>query len=251
MKYPEFIIVSAYKAGTTALWYNLDKHPKIHMAKKKDAVEMNFWKLQFYKRGHDYYKSFFPDGYVCGEKTPGYSLSKASMREIYRYIPECKIIMCVRHPVDRAYSQFQMNYKRNASPRNFTRSLFNRRYARAGKYFLLLKNNIFPFFDESQIYIVVSEYMKKNTTEEMRKLFDFIGVEDLGFPTREIDPILRRNKTRDETVKENRSEKFYRVWTRHPDTLPNPFREEFLNFYKPFNKQLFDYLGYEIKEWNK
>ena len=68
MKYPEFIIVSAYKAGSTALWYNLHKHPKIHMAKKKESVEMNFWKLQFYKRGHDWYKSFFPDEYICGER---------------------------------------------------------------------------------------------------------------------------------------------------------------------------------------
>ena len=250
MKYPEFIIVSAYKAGSTALWCNLHKHPKIHMAKKKEAVEMNFWGLQFYKKGHDYYKSFFPDEYICGEKTPGYYLSKKSMRSIYNFIPDCKIILAVRHPVDRAFSHFQMNFKK-ASPAAFTKELFMKRYSRAGKYFTLMENNIFPFFDKSQVYVVVMENMKKNTTDEMKKLFEFIGVEDLGYPSKEIDPLLRKNRTRNQDVKLSQSQKFYRVWSRYPTKLTGRLRNELLEFYKTDNEKLFDFLGYEVEEWKK
>jgi len=251
MKYPEFIIISAYKAGTTAMWYNLDKHPKIHMAKKKESVEMNFWGLQFYKKGHDWYKSFFEDDYICGEKTPGYYLSKKSIRQIHKHIPKCKIIMCVRNPVDRAYSHYQMNYKTAASQSNFTYQLFQRRYARAGKYFTLLENNVLPFFDKSQLYVIVMEHMKKNTSEEMKKVFEFIGVEDLNFSSKEIDPIIRKNKTRNETVKINRNENFYRVWSRHKEKLTGPMRKQLIDYYRPFNRQLYEFLGYKIKEWDK
>lgn len=251
MKYPDFIIISAYKAGTSALWYNLNKHPKIHMAKKKEGIEMHFWKSTFYKRGHDWYKSFFKDGFLGGEKSPEYYMSKTSMREISKYIPECKIILCVRNPVDRAYSHFQMNYKTNANPSNFTKDLFHKRYAKAGKYFTHLNSKVRPFFDDSQIYVVVMEDMKNNTTKEMRKLFDFLGVEDLALPSKKINGILRKNKTRDEDVALSLEENFYRVWDRHKGKVSGEMRSYMLDFFKPFNKQLFKYIGREIKEWNK
>lgn len=251
MKYPDFIIISAFKAGTSALWYNLNKHPKIHMAKKKESIEMNFWKSTFYKKGHDWYKSFFKDNLIGGEKTPGYYMSKASMREIYNFIPDCKIILCVRHPVDRAYSQFQMNFKSSATPSNFTMDLFKKRYARDGKYFFHLKKNVMPFFDDSQIYVVVMEKMKSNTTKEMKKLFKFLGVEDLNLPSKKIYEILRQDRTRNEDVALSLTENFYRVWDRHKGKLSGEMRTELLNFYKPYNQELFDYIGYEIKEWRK
>ena len=44
MKLPDFIIVGATKCGTTALWYNIDKHPAITMAMKSaTSFEMNFF----------------------------------------------------------------------------------------------------------------------------------------------------------------------------------------------------------------
>jgi len=85
----------------------------------------------------------------------------------------------------------------------------------------------------------------------MKKLFEFIGVEDLGYPSKEINPLLRENRTRDEDVKLSQSQKFYRVWSRHPKKLTGPLRNELLEFYKEDNEKLFDFLGYEIKEWKK
>jgi len=253
MKFPEFIIAGVHKGGSTALWYNLDKHPKIHMAVKKESVEMNYWASRFRKRGNDWYKEFFPTGYICGEKSPGYHMSRNSMRQIHKNIPNCKIILCLRNPIDRAYSHYQMHSKggkKNVTPRVFDMNVF-RKYAAEGKYWNHIENNILPFFDEKQIFICVMEEMKKDITKKMTEVFKFVGVDDLNFPLKIIDPILRRNRTRSEDIKLSRSEKFYRVWSNHQLKLSGNIRNKILEFYRPSNEKLFEYLEYEIKEWNK
>jgi len=144
-----------------------------------------------------------------------------------------------------------MNFKNNAHPSNFNANLFRRRYAKAGKYFHFLETNVLPFFDESQVKIVVMENMKNNTTEEMGRVFNFLGVDDLGLQPKIIDGVLRRTRTRNEDVALSYKEDFYRVWNRHPGKLSGDTRMQLLSFYKSYNEKLFEYLGYEVKGWNK
>jgi len=251
MKLPEIIIVGATKCGTTALWYNLDKHPDIFMApKSKTSIEMHFWKSTSWKKGLDWYKTRFPTKKLAGEKSAAYFANKQAFKTMHKYIPDVKLIFCVRNPVDRAYSNFQMNKKaRKVSV--FNRNIFNQRYAAHGKYINFIERNILKHYPQDQLHICVTEHMKKNPTEEMRKVFEFIGVSDLGYPKKIIDGQLLKNRSRQEDIKLNQKEKFYRVWSKQPDKLVGPFRKELLNYYKPFNLRLFDYLGYNIKEWNK
>ena len=250
MKFPDFIIVGAAKSGTTALWYNLDKHPDITMATKTtESVEFNFWRGPCWKRGIDWYKSKFT-GKVSGEKSVLYLNSKPSMRHIKINIPNVKLIACLRNPVDRAYSQWQMNNKANKVP-DFSYSLFLKLYAKSGQYYNLINDNILPFFPKEQLHIIICEKMKRNTTQEMNKVFDFLEIPNLDFQPKEINPILRQNRTRQEDIKKNHKEKYFRVWSRHKGRLEGNERETLLNYYKPHNEKLFKFLGYEIKGWNK
>ena len=82
MLLPKIIIIGVTKGGTTALWYNLDKHPDIHMATRTDAsVEMCFWQHKFWNRGLDWYSSRFKKGKMGGEKAPSYYTKKASINK--------------------------------------------------------------------------------------------------------------------------------------------------------------------------
>jgi hypothetical protein len=180
-------------------------------------------------------------------------MSKPSMRQIHKFIPDCKIILCVRNPVDRAYSHYQMHRsgrKKHSTPSVFSIEVF-KKYANAGRYWPHIEKNILPFFDKEQIFICVMEEMKQDVSKKMGEVFEFIGVDDLGFPPKIIDPILRRHRTRHEDIALSRSENFYRVWDRHPLRLTGNLRKESIKFYKPQNEKLFDFLGYEIKEWTR
>ena len=250
MKFPEIIILGAPKCGTTALWYNLDKHPDITMATKSTtSIEMNFWRSRGWKHGISWYKKKFDNStLLAGEKSTIYYTQKKSIKEIKKYIPDCKLILCTRNPVDRAYSHWQMNY--NAGKvHDFTYELFLSRYSKEGKYFFHLEKNVLSVFDKNQLYICVAERMKKRPTVEMNKLFDFLEVSNLDYPKKIINGQLLKNRSRQDDIKLNRKEKFYRVWSKHKKTLTGPLRKQILEYYRQFNKKFFKHLGYEIKEW--
>ena len=250
-KFPDFIIIGAAKCGTTALWMNLDKHPEINMGRKSfSSIELHFWGYKFWSRGFDWYKNLF-NGPICGEKSVDYWISRKSLRLMKQHIPNVKLILCVRNPVDRAYSNYQMHHRANKVG-SFTFELFKRQYARKGKYYKHIQEQVLNFFDKDKLYICVAEHMKSNTTEEMRKIFKFLGATDLIFPTKEVPgDRTKRAPTLGQDIDLNRTQKFFRIWTKGQNTLTGPMRKQLLEFYEPHNQKLFDYLGYEIKEWNK
>lgn len=245
MPLPKIIIIGAAKCGTTALWYNLGKHPGISMATRNHhTVEMHFWASKFWDNGLDWYSGRFEEGKIGGEKSTEYFCQKKSMQAIKDHIPDAKIIMCVRNPVDRGYSQFQMHQRRSGG----ALTNFNfKPYANLGKYMRRLERNVLPIFDD--IHICIAEHMKKDITLGMKNVFDFIGVEDIALPGKIIHGVLLKDKTRQEDIKLSRSENFYRVWSKHTERLKGKERKIALEHFEPFNEKLFDYLGYEIEEW--
>jgi len=252
MSFPDFIITGSAKCGTTALWYNLDKHPFIDMAVKNGtSVEMNFWRSRCWNKGKDWYKKQFKGKKLNGEKSISYFFNKDSMRAIKNNIPNVKLLICLRHPVDRAFSNYQMNQRAGKINQKFTYGLFTQRYAKGGKYFNQIKNKILKFFDRNQVHICVMEWMKRDPTTEMKKVFKFLGVPDLGFPAKEIGGELLKNHSRQQDIKKNRQEEFYRVWSKFTKRLNGNLRHQILNYYKPFNQDLFDFLGYRIEEWTR
>lgn len=112
--YPDFLIIGAQKAGTSALFYYLSRHPQIVAPNEK---EINFfWQDHLYKKGLQWYKSQFPEiltgkenpFFQTFEATPHYLHSKAAPRRIYEFKKDMKFIVLVREPLSRAWSQFQM-----------------------------------------------------------------------------------------------------------------------------------------------
>lgn len=250
MKFPEFIIIGAAKCGTTALWYNLDKHPDIHMATRTtNSIEVHFWGFNNWKNRISWYKGLFPNNKICGEKSVSYWTSSKAIRLMKEYNPNVKLILCIRNPFTRAHSNFQMHNRRTNARLTFP--VFEGRYAGQGKYITHIKNRILKHFPREQLYICVQEKMKVNVTKEMKKVFEFLGVTDLNLPAKEIDPILLKDRTRKEDRELSRKEKFYRVWSRYNRIEDVVLKNQIVKYYNPYNKKLFKFLGYEIKEWNK
>ncbi len=106
-KYPDFIIIGVQKGGTSSLHAYLCQHPDIQASFRK---EVHFFDL-FYKRGKHWYRSFFPlrnTKKVTGEATPFYIFHPLVPKRMKKLLPDIKIIVMLRNPVERAYSHFQM-----------------------------------------------------------------------------------------------------------------------------------------------
>lgn len=122
---PDFVIVGAAKAGTTSLYTWLCAHPYIARA---GAKEIDYFSYHHY-RGVDWYRHFFPTDveraefaaehgrpFLTGEASPSYLLDRNAPARAAKVVPGAKLIVNLRDPVDRAYSQFQMRRRDKEEP---------------------------------------------------------------------------------------------------------------------------------------
>jgi hypothetical protein len=103
---PDFVIVGAMKSGTSSLWRYLADHPRVASGPTK---ELHFFDSH-YGRGLDWYRRQFSPapGKLTGEATPAYLRTPAAIDRLGRDLPDTKLIAILRHPVERAYSHFNM-----------------------------------------------------------------------------------------------------------------------------------------------
>lgn len=105
---PDFIIIGAMRAGTTALSERLSHHPEIGISRLKETdyfiAEKNA------RRGMRWYRSLFPeDRPICGEASPNYTKNDVFTgvpERIQSIRPHVKLIYIVRDPADRFWSHY-------------------------------------------------------------------------------------------------------------------------------------------------
>ncbi|HEX8237489.1 MAG TPA: sulfotransferase [Abditibacteriaceae bacterium] len=119
---PSFIIIGAMKAGTTSLYHYLVQHPCIAPARNK---ELRFFDHRFHSHGLDWYWRRFPTTWqqkragarfgckiITGEASPYYLMHPRAPERVKKVLPQVKLIVVLRNPVDRTYSHYQHNYQR-------------------------------------------------------------------------------------------------------------------------------------------
>ena len=101
---PEFLGLGTQKGGTTTLHRLLGQHPDIYLPACK---EVHFFDLT-YDAGEGWYRNHFADAkphQTCGEITPFYLFHPDVPGRIYQHIPNARLIVLLRDPVERAISQ--------------------------------------------------------------------------------------------------------------------------------------------------
>jgi len=110
---PDFVVIGAQKSGTTSLYRYLAAHPSIVAA---DTKEVHFFDVN-YPRGLDWYRSNFPPRrqlerlagrlggrVLTGEATPYYLFHPLVPQRMHALLPDARLIVLLRDPVDRAIS---------------------------------------------------------------------------------------------------------------------------------------------------
>ena len=104
---PDFLGIGAQKAGTSWLHENLRCHPELYLPEDK---ELHYWNLHYHRPLRQYAGSFQSSGgRVCGEITPAYGiLPRRQIALIRRVMPNLRLILLLRNPIDRAWSHALM-----------------------------------------------------------------------------------------------------------------------------------------------
>jgi hypothetical protein len=120
---PDALIMGAPKAGTSALHAALTQHPQIYASPVKEPKYYMCWDApppaycgpgdahsnqEWIWRREDYQALFHgvPEQSIRLESTPFYLYLRGARSRIAEELPEAKLIIIVRDPIDRAYSNW-------------------------------------------------------------------------------------------------------------------------------------------------
>lgn len=106
MPLPNFLYIGPDKAGSSWLHEALIVHPEVYLSPAKDLYYFD----RYYSRGHDWYAAQFeaatPRHAVVGEICQDYLASSEATTRIAQTLPDCRLMVTVRDPVDRAFSSW-------------------------------------------------------------------------------------------------------------------------------------------------
>ena len=194
-KLPDFIIIGAQKSGTTSLYDFVIKHPTIAPAAKK---ELHYFSVQ-YARGELWYRSNFPTNLSrynfykrtnqrlhSGEASPLYLFYPIVPDRMKEILPGVKLIVILRNPVDRAYSHYHHELRKNRESLSFEKAIELEKERCAGERERLIKDpdfvpvhyrrhsylargvyvdqleNWFKYYDRKQFLILATEDLHEN-----------------------------------------------------------------------------------------
>jgi Sulfotransferase domain len=117
----DFLIVGAAKSATTWLQRSLQSDPSVYMP----DPELHFFSREFHRELNWYLEQFTPHrgAVLIGEKSNSYLDTPESVFRIAYDLPHVNIVVQLRNPVDRAYSDYCMFYRRGQVNRDIERHL--------------------------------------------------------------------------------------------------------------------------------
>ena len=220
-RFPDFLGLGTQKGGTTTLHQLLGRHPDVHLPDRK---EVHYFDLQPEQPPSWYAEQFSSAraGQHCGEITPFYLFHPEVPARIRALLPEAKLLVLLRDPVERALSQVF-----HARKRGFERlepataiaaedqrlasgdpvCLQKHSYVARSRYLEQL-DRYEALFPAHQLLVMQSEALFQNPEPVWQRLQDFLGLTPVPLPevmpranagdahARNVDPDLRKQLRR-------------------------------------------------------
>jgi len=193
----DFIGVGVQKAGTTALYHYLRKHEDIAMSDWKELHYFSNPSLDFRIEEQSNYVNYhqhfdWNTEKMRGEITPLYCYSKAAIARIFKYNPRIKIILILRNPIERAFSNWNMRFNKkeidssflNCIKADMLRHKFNVQfeqypeddYVRRGFYVEQIAR-IYQYFPTEQVHIIKYEDFRAHQQQALLDVLIFLGLD--------------------------------------------------------------------------
>ena len=231
MDLPDFLGIGAARCGTSWLDSVLRSHAELYMPERRK--EIHFFDL-YYDRGLSWYEDFFQDGALrktqnqsenqsknqrdaqnqndypsgsfqstsadsnsypkLGEITPEYLYYPEVPGRIQQHLPECKFLVMLRNPADRAYSHYGFLIRELDERRSFE-ALIDRapEVFERGLYYQQLKRYLEIFPAENFLVLIFEEVMN-NPDQALNQLSDFLGISASQFDSMAVSRKVNSSK---------------------------------------------------------
>ena len=192
--WPNFFIVGTQRAGTTSLYNYLKKIPGVYMSRVKEPSYFapNYVRPDAgrFLRDKEEYLRLFKNarGYIAvGEASPSYLSDPDAPKLIHQTVPNARIIMILRDPIERAYSYYLIK-KRGGMKSSFYDELIRDyesrvkvagrsqlSYIELGMYYEQVKR-YFDTFGREQVKVIIFEEFVQHLEQTVNEVLAFLGV---------------------------------------------------------------------------
>jgi hypothetical protein len=242
-------IVGAQRSGSTYLYKILEDHPQVTMALPVRPEPKFFMTQESVAKGKTYYENKYysdrkPDTAYLGEKSTSYIENIEAVRRIHNFYPNARLLMILRNPVLRAYSNYRFTVDNkletmtfrdalNAETKrvknaDFSTSVSPFSYRQRGNYIDYI-NPFLEVFDSAQLRVIIFEEFVEDLMS-VQDLYRWLGVTD-DFVPHALEQVV--NPAASE--KEDQAEAFH--------DLALGYRESMA--------RLEEFLGRELEVWRK
>ncbi|MCI0607232.1 sulfotransferase [bacterium] len=178
-----------HKHFRTLMWGHIGRSIKRH------SVRRLRWMSRYYFGTYDdnWYRSLFKEGegLVKGEITPSYSILQAEdVAHIKMLFPSLKIILLLRNPIDRAWSQIRFDWTRERfrdidDLDQIKAFIDSPKQSLRGDYVRMI-DVWSSVFSEAQLFIGFYDELVGNPQKLLSDVFDFLGVQPITTPERKL-----------------------------------------------------------------
>ena len=249
---PNFFVIGVVRSGTTSLFHYLNQHPNISGALYDELGYFD----DNYHLGVNWYKSLFPTiftkkriqkdhgKFLSFDDTPFYIYNPQVVRRIHENFPNAKMILLLRNPIDRAYSNYNLpnftkltfeeiihneideinNIDLDSKDESYLVNDFYEKILPRGFYAKQLEY-WYKIFPKEKILIQSSEEFANNTHDVLNKIFDFLEIKQVKIPD-----ITKQNVRKIPPMKQNT-------------------RNYLIDFFKPYNESLYRLINKKF-DWN-
>ncbi|GGQ55914.1 sulfotransferase family protein [Couchioplanes azureus] len=253
---PDFLVIGTKRGGTTSLWRYLIQHPLVPRLFPAWNTKTSHYFEENWPRGEAWYRSHFPTrrqraalerkhGGPCkvGEAAPLYMFHPLVAGRVADLMPQARMIVLLRDPVERAFSHWKERRGEGVEPLDFAAALAAEESRTAGEKARLeaepgyfspafdwysyrargrYLEHLEPWlerFDRSQLFIVASETLYREPAQTYARILDFIGLPAFELPA-------------------------YDVYNDRPSKgMDDSVRAELSAYYRPYNAALEERLG--------
>jgi hypothetical protein len=186
---PNFIGIGAPKAGTTWIFKCLQAHPQIFLAEVKETM---FFHKGFYSEDKlSEYEAHFQgagNAIAVGEFSTNYLSSEQAVHRVKKHLPDVKLIVALRNPIDQMYSHYWHLLRQNFHHADTRRHSFEEAIKLYQEH--LVEPSLFykhvtrwlEHFDRSQIHFIFYLDIRRRPEMVMHDLYQFLGVDPIFTP---------------------------------------------------------------------
>lgn len=199
---PDYLLIGGQKCATSWLYRCLREHPGIFVPpQKRDSVPLGHPKYE--EEGYAAYFEPFKEAdqdQVIADASVSYLYTQESPRVINTQMPECRFIVMLRNPIDRAISAFFWAHRNNTIDDHSAQDALKRELAGEGKDTQLLNKGLFyhhlqPYFqqfDQGKFLFITFGAVENEPLQVLKRVFRYLKA-DADFQPKSMNTKPKKN----------------------------------------------------------